>query len=635
MSDPRRPEARAGELRASILLTAAVGALLAWLAFDNGAYASLTWGAAAVAVWWAVALAAAGVLPVVRPAAPARMVAAALAALALLSLVSTTWAADAQRAYADAARIALYLGVFVLVSLLARRDTLAAWLDGLTLGLIAIALLALASRLFPSLGLGQGGQSILPEVVTRLSYPLGYWNGLAIFVALAVPLLLRRAISTGPSAIRLLAVAAIPVLAADVYLASSRGGAIVAAAGMVAFVVACGRPWAAAGASLAGCAGSAVAVLALHSRHALVDGPVTSSAARAEGRSAALLVVLAALIAALAWFGLDRAGRKAKPSRRTGLIVIAVVLVGAIAAIVAAHPVARFDAFKQPPLSPNATGFTAAHLLSGSGSGRWQFWSAAVDEWRTAKLAGKGAGSFDAWWAQHGTIALTTQDAHSVFFQALGELGLVGFVLVIAVLILGPALGFARLRGLAGQDRLAGAAAAATAAAFAVGAAIDWMWQLPAVALAGMIALALATAPGEGRPHRLRGRARALVAVPLVVIAFELVPLTAGLALDQSTNAARRSDVPAAVTAALRAHSLEPWALAPVVQLALLEESRGRLEAAQTWIDRARKTDGGDWQTRLIASRIETKRGAVAEARADLAAARRLNPRSPLFSTSG
>ena len=461
MSDPRRPEARAGELRASILLTAAVGALLAWVAFDNGAYASLTWGAAAVAVWWAVALAAAGVLPVVRPAAPARMIAAALAALALLSLVSTTWAADAQRAYAEAARIALYLGVFVLVALLARRDTLAAWLDGLTLGLIAIALLALASRLDPSLGLGQGGQSILPEVVTRLSYPLGYWNGLAIFVALAVPLLLRRAISTGPSAIRLVAVAAIPVLAADVYLASSRGGAIVAAAGMVAFVVACGRPWAAAGASLAGCVGSAVAVLALHSRHALVDGPVTSSAARAEGRSAALLVVLAALIAALAWFGLDRAGRKARPSRRTGLIVIAVGLVAAIAAIVAAHPVARFDAFKQPPLSPNATGFTAAHLLSGSGSGRWQFWSAAVDEWRTAKLAGKGAGSFDAWWAQHGTIALTTQDAHSVFFQTLGELGLVGFVLVIAVLILGPALGFARLRGLAGQDRLAGAAAAA------------------------------------------------------------------------------------------------------------------------------------------------------------------------------
>jgi len=34
---------------------------------------------------------------------------------------------------------------------------------------------------------------------------------------------------------------------------------------------------------------------------------------------------------------------------------------------------------------------------------------------------------------------------------------------------------------------------------------------------------------------------------------------------------------------------------------------------------------------RLLAARIETRRGAVVAARADLRAARRLNPRSPLF----
>jgi hypothetical protein len=635
VGEPGRTDTRSGELGAAILLTATVGALLAWLAFDNGSYSPLTWGAAAVAVWWAVALAAVGVLPIARPAGPARLVAAALAGLVVLSVLSAFWAADASRAYADAARIALYLGAFVLVSLLARRDTLGSWLDGLELGVVAIALIALASRLFPSLGLGHAGGSILPTVVTRLSYPLGYWNGLAIFAGLAVPLLLRTAISARALAIRLLAVAAVPALAGVVYLASSRGGAIVAALGAVAFIASSGRAWAAAGASLAGVVGSAVIVLALHSRHTLVDGPVTSAVARSEGRSAAVSLILAGLVAALVWLAIEQLGRRLNPSRATRLVVVALLAVAAVVVIVASHPAARFDAFKQPPLRPNASGFTAAHLLSESGSGRWQFWSSAVDEWRTARLAGKGAGSFAAWWAQHGTVALTAQDAHSVFFQTLGELGLLGFVLVAAVLILGPALGFARFGGLAGQDRLAAAAAASTAAAFAVGAAIDWMWQLPAVALAGVTALALATAPGGGRPYRVRGGARALVAVPLVLIAFELVPLTGGLALDRSTNAARRGDVPAAVTAALRAHAVEPWALAPVVQLALLEESRGRLAAAQTWIDRAREIDDGDWQTRLIAARIETKRGAVEDAKADLAAARRLNPRSPLFSGSG
>ena len=258
------------------------------------------------------------------------------------------------------------------------------------------------------------------------------------------------------------------MLAADVYLASSRGGAIVAAAGMVAFVVACGRPWAAAGASVAASVGSAVAVLALHSRHALVDGPVTSSAARAEGRSAALLVVVGALIAALAWFGLDRAGRRAKPSRTIGLIVIAARRARGDRRDRHSAPCRPFRRVQAAAAQPKRDGL---HGRAPAQRERQRPLAVLVGRRRRVEdgeaRRDKGRDRFDAWWAQHGTIALTTQDAHSVFFQTLGELGLVGFVLVIAVLILGPALGFARLRGLGGQDRLAAAAAAATAAAFA------------------------------------------------------------------------------------------------------------------------------------------------------------------------
>jgi hypothetical protein len=118
-----------------------------------------------------------------------------------------------------------------------------------------------------------------------------------------------------------------------------------------------------------------------------------------------------------------------------------------------------------------------------------------------------------------------------------------------------------------------------------------------------------------------------------VVVVFELIPLLAGHALGQSRRAAANGRASAAHDAALRAHALEPWATAPLEQLALLAESRGDLVEAQRWIDAARRKDAGDWQVRLIAARIETRRGAVAAARADLRAARRLNPRSPLFAS--
>ena len=83
--------------------------------------------------------------------------------------------------------------------------------------------------------------------------------------------------------------------------------------------------------------------------------------------------------------------------------------------------------------------------------------------------------------------------------------------------------------------------------------------------------------------------------------------------------------------AALRARALEPWATGPLEQLALLAESRGDLLEAQQWVDAARRLNAENWQVRLLAARIETRRGAVSAARADLRAARRLNPRSPIF----
>lgn len=92
-------------------------------------------------------------------------------------------------------------------------------------------------------------------------------------------------------------------------------------------------------------------------------------------------------------------------------------------------------------------------------------------------LAGAGAGTFPALY--HG--ALAGQDAHSLYLQALAELGVVGLVLIVALFFV--PLGSALRRGLA--------APAAGLVVFVLAAGVDWDWQLPAVTVA---ALALAAA---------------------------------------------------------------------------------------------------------------------------------------------
>ncbi len=63
------------------------------------------------------------------------------------------------------------------------RASARAWLGGLALGLVIVAGLALVSRFEPSFGGDQELGTFLPAAAGRLSYPIGYWNGLAAAMA--------------------------------------------------------------------------------------------------------------------------------------------------------------------------------------------------------------------------------------------------------------------------------------------------------------------------------------------------------------------------------------------------------------------------------------------------------------------
>jgi hypothetical protein len=609
-----------------------VGLAVFLLALDGGAYAVGTRSALAIALWWAILLCAlTGVALAGAWSRPALISAALLWAFALWSFASMTWAPSLEDAFAEGNRALIYLGVFLVAAFgtpLVRHAS-----AGLATGIVGVAVIALISRLYPDVVDPGPLSETIVAAVARLSYPVGYWNGLAMLVALGVPLLLGLAVGSDRSLVRAVAVAPIPALVAVVYLASSRGGFLVATVGALVFLVLTERRWSALIALLTAAAGSAGAIAALTARPVLVDAPLDPAAADAAG-PAALAIVASCLLA-----GAVHAAIRAIPVRRPpppalGWGLVVAVVVAAFAVLLSTQPLERFEDFRRA--EPGSPGTVQDHLLNVSSTGRWQQWGAAVDQFGSAPVRGVGAGSYGSWWLEHGTGRGFVTEAHSLYLETLGELGLVGGGLLMAAILLPLGAGVARSLRATGSERVLLASLTAAAAAYATGAGIDWMWELTVVSVVGFACLGLIAGRASARSREPGGRMSPALRACLVVTAVAAVALHANALLvdarlRQSERAAARADVGAAARDALAAADLAPWAATPRLQLALLSELSGDLPLAQRRLDEAIDRDDANWRLWLVAARLHVKRGETDAALAALATARTLNPRSPVL----
>ena len=106
-----------------------------------------------------------------------------------------------------------------------------------------------------------------------------------------------------------------------------------------------------------------------------------------------------------------------------------------------------------------------------------------------------GVGPGDGWvrWSSEGGATQTMQYVHDEYLQVLVELGVVGLVLLLWVLISGGLL----VRAATRRDRLSAlpAAVAAAMAAAAVHGAFDFVWHVPAVPLVLAVLIGLLTEP--------------------------------------------------------------------------------------------------------------------------------------------
>lgn len=614
---------------------------IVYLGTSGGGYDPLVHDQVGIAVWWIVLCGVlVGALPRRRPEPLAWTALGLLAAFVLWTALSLGWTASAGRTSADLARVVTYLGVFAFALLLRGSRGARRTISGVGAGIAVLAVMALLSRMEPGwFPQARETARFLGGARERLSYPVDYWNGLAALTAMGLPLLLQVATSARFAASRALAAAALPALLLTSYLTISRAGIAAAACGLAVFLAFTSNRLPKLGTLAAAAAGGGLLILAAAGHDSFQHG-LAGAAASSEGGEmlvaascVCLMVGLLQLTATRALRGRTRP-RWSQLSRRQSLAVVGVaaaaLLVAAAAVDVGGHVTAAWGEFK----GDGGPGEGSSRLSSAAGEQRYQYWSAAVDEVGTRPLSGTGSGTFELWWSRHGNGSVV-RDTHSLYLQTLGELGIVGVLLLGGFLLCVLCGGVRRVLGAEQRARSQLAAALGSSAAFCLTAVFDWTWQIPVLPVALMLlASVLLTAGSRSRRSRgpgfsppLRAGAAAVAIAAVIAIA---IPLASASLLRESEASARSGDLTGALREARTAREAQPAAAAPRLQEALVLERLGEPGAAAAAAAATRR-DAADWRPWFVLARLEAERGRVEEALRAFRRARLLDPHSPLF----
>jgi hypothetical protein len=642
--------ASAPQSRSNLLIAAIVALAIVLAAIAEGGYSIEARAVLALLVWTAVIAGLGfGYLPRSRLPDAALVAASLLGVVAVLAGLSVAWASDDGTVVNEFIRASFYLGLFTLVICTSREGQMRAWLAGLALGIVAVGFIALLSRLIPPLPGGDEQISrLLPFATGRLSFPIGYWNGLAALLALGIVLLTWFAAFARAPGARAASTAAIPMLGLTMYLTSSRGGFSALTVGLVALIAIGPRRAPLFGSVLLGGLGAVLLIALANQQPDLLDAGTGSDATR----QGAELLAATAGCTLLAWVARARLEQSlARLRLPPGRARLAIIVAALLAAAVLANPTQRFGDFKSVPGGESSNqSFVASHLASGSGSGRWQFWGEALDAFSSEPLHGIGAGGFADYWNQHAPIDLTVQDAHSLYLEQLGELGPLAPLALIGFLLLG-AVRAVRERHLFVEGHEI-AAAVSLIAAGALSAGIDWTWEIPVVFAPVVVAAALLCGPtlavkaeahfsGSGGS---RGAApwrgpfawwAGLIVIGLLSWLLAWSSLLSQRSLDASRQAATDGKLKEAADDARDAIALQPWAAQPRLQLALVQEFAGDLNAADRSIREAIDRAPNDWELWLKRASIAADARHVPEAATAYQRARALNPHAPFFNPLG
>jgi len=563
---------------------------------------------------------------------------AALVCYALITLLSAVWSHALSRALIEFDRAWLYLLILLLLGSVRPSTQSLRWLvRGLLLGASIVCLAGLISRVLPNVW------HTAPDVANqRLSYPVTYWNTLGLLAALGIVLAFHLTCTLNERRlVGILAAAVLPLLAATLFFTFSRGAIAAGAIGLVVYML-FARPRGLSSGVLATAPPTVALIVVAYHANLLDTVDPTTPAAVSQGHRVAVVAGVCAFLSAglrlLLAIGLDsRLLRRSlgmpwmnRGTRRATIVGAAAVAVALGLALGAPHGIANDWNRFISGAATHGSHDLRQRLTDPSNDGRTDLWRVALHGFAASPIHGSGAGMYQTLWDRNRPHFAYVINAHSLYLQAMAELGLGGLVLL--AILVGVVLGGLAMRvRTRGPRRSLYGVLLACGVVWAVRAGVDWDWEMPVVTLGFFAAAGLALSPRkESGPGWVPGYRSRLI-IGLLCIASVTLPVLIIGSQSQLGDAERALYASNCTTASSAALSSIGWLdvrSEPYEVLGFCDIRRGLPRQAVSEMRRAVHLDPGSWETYYALAIAQASAGI--DPRAAAQRALRMNPFEPL-----
>jgi hypothetical protein len=609
----------------------------------------------------AVATGSAVALLVVRPRrrSSGTVAVGLFAALAALTYLSIAWSVQPATSWLEANRTLSYLAAFGAAAALCRLAP-ARWpaVTG-AVGAVAVVVCgyALLCKVFPA-------TLNAADPLGRLRVPFDYWNATGLMAAMGLPVCVwAGARPSAPRGVTAISVPAIAILSTTLILSYSRGALLTSLVGLACwFALAPLRLRGALVLALGAVAGAAATAWAL-ANHAITHDNVPLAARTTAGHHFGLVllavVILGAILGLVAALGMERIALSAQRRRRIGTVLIVLIALVPVAGIAGAAASSRgltgqvshaWHTLTSTSISVQPG--NGAARLGALGNSRAIYWRDGLKVGEHAPIAGVGAGGFDTARTRYSTSTLAVAHAHSYLIETFADLGLIGVAVSLGLLV-AWALACRRTLGARPPDDRQAAERTglitllAVVVVFGVSSLIDWTWFVPGVAVPALVAAGwlagrgplapagrgAADRPGFGlTPGRSAG---AIAAVVFAVIAAWLVwqPLHSADSFGAAISAMSRGDAAAALADARTAASSDPVSIDPLLEQSFIYGALRNQAAARSELVRATSLQPENPQTWMYLGTFDLQAHRPRLALSELETAHRLDLTSAAIST--
>lgn len=425
------------------------------------------------------------------------------AAFALWNLLSMTWSFVPAASLDEFIRAIMYMTALGLFYMFLARQRWLEWMGNLYVAIaVAVGGWALMGKALPAVIIHD--DSLFQH--NRLTFPLTYWNALAIFMIMAVPLALRIASDReGRLAWRGLSLGAMVILLTVVFFTFSRAGDL-----LLLPVVSVQLLCASHRLRLLALAGLAFlwTFVLIMATSLLLPAMMASSPEMADkidqGGSFGILVLVICLLAVASILPVRLLERSVSltpaAGRRIGYglaaVAVALAMVAAGAVVVRAGGPADLAGAVADTLSgreASSSVETGQERLLSLQSERYQEYSVSLSTVAENPLVGTGAGTWFVNWNRERPLfynaagepyEVNVRDGHSWLLETLAELGLAGGALLVTFIAVFVYIAVRDLRALGrSREREVYGALFTACVALLLHAMVDWDWEMPAVML--------------------------------------------------------------------------------------------------------------------------------------------------------